>query len=179
MIAPIFWTCSFLPIFVHLRIYDVHGCVLYIYMVWLHQVRLYKWEEGELVLECSYSDTILALFIKCHGDFILVRFCFFMCTFMFVCTEYTLTLIWTENTLHSCRSHNSLQLLQCFSHIRTCTCAMYICNRGMVSLVFKYLGHLFQTWPTCIWVIWPRPAKVPWSLAHCKSICLEHIVIGV
>jgi DNA damage-binding protein 1 len=36
------------------------------------EVRLYKWEEGELVLECSYSDTILALFIKCHGDFVLI-----------------------------------------------------------------------------------------------------------
>ena len=38
------------------------------------QVRLYKWEEGELVLECSYNDTILALFIKCKGDFVLVRY---------------------------------------------------------------------------------------------------------
>ncbi|CAI8053753.1 DNA damage-binding protein 1 [Geodia barretti] len=36
------------------------------------EVRLYKWEEGKMVLECSYSDTILALYLKCKGDFILV-----------------------------------------------------------------------------------------------------------
>lgn len=36
------------------------------------EVRLYKWEEGELVSECSYTNTILALFLKCMGDFILI-----------------------------------------------------------------------------------------------------------
>lgn len=39
------------------------------------QVRLYKWEEGELAPECSYTNTILALFLKCMGDFILVSTC--------------------------------------------------------------------------------------------------------
>ena len=63
------WTLLFGPLVWRLMVCTyvqvVHTCII--------QVKLYKWEEGELVVECSYSDTILAVFVKCKGDFILVR----------------------------------------------------------------------------------------------------------
>ena len=49
-----------------------NGCCRFCSAIITPQVRLYKWEEGELLAECSYTNTILALFLKCMGDFILV-----------------------------------------------------------------------------------------------------------
>ena len=32
-------------------------------------------DDMELQMECSYYNTILALYLKCKGDFVLVRIC--------------------------------------------------------------------------------------------------------
>ncbi len=41
--------------------------------LYLFQIRLFEWtSEKELRVECSYFNTILSLFLKFKGDFILV-----------------------------------------------------------------------------------------------------------